>query len=176
MAQQVLIIVLSVIVLLIMGGTMLFFYFRALLHELDLDWQIVLDNLRLRLDKIPNLLETVRFFSPGESKIIEELAKLRSKSWPAEHGGKDKTSMETAVSANLKAVWALEKKYPDLARDTNFLALKTEFKEINAEIVGSLEFYNKRVKRYNGIVRFILFLPFSLLMRFPKMPLFSFEV
>ena len=175
MAQQLLIIVLSVLVLLVMGATLLFFYFRALQHELDLDWQIVLDNLRLRLDKIPNLLETVRAFAPGEAKKIDDLAKLRGNNWPLEDPGKEKASGELSISMNLKAVWSLSKKYPELARDTNFLALKTEFKEIILEIEKSVEFYNKRVGRYNGIVRFILFLPFSLLMRFPKMPLFAFS-
>lgn len=176
MGQQILIIVLSIVVLLLMGGTLLFFYFRSLRHELETDWLIVLDNLRLRLDKIPNLLETVRAFAPGETKLIDDLAKLRSASWPLENGDKEKVTKESAVSTGVKTAWALAKKYPEMARDTNFLALRTEFKELGIEIEKSVEFYNKRVRRYNSIVRFILFLPVSLLMRFPKIQLFAFEV
>lgn len=175
MTQQLIIIILSAVVLLIMAATLLFIYFRSLRHELLLNWQLVLDNLRLRLDKIPNLLETVRAFAPGEEKLIAELIRLRGTNWPAEDADKSKISAELAVSMKLKEVMALSKKYPEMGRDTNFMAMKTEFKEINAEIEKSVEFHNKRISRYNGIVGFFLFLPFSLLMRFPKMPAFVFE-
>jgi len=175
MNQQLIIIVLSAAVLLIMAATLLFIYFRSLRHELLLNWQLVLDNLRLRLDKIPTLLETVRAFAPGEEKLITELIKLRGADWPAEDADKTKISNELAVSMKLKEVLALSKKYPELGRDTNFMAMKTEFKEINAEIEKNVEFHNKRIARYNGIIRFFLFLPLSLLMGFPKMPAFVFE-
>ena len=159
-----------------MAGTFLFFYFRSLENELTREWEIVLDSLRLRLDKIPNLLETVRSLAAGQEKLVEELVKLRAASWPMEESGRTKVQNELVISEKLKAVWAMAGKFPDLARDTNFLALRTEFKEIGQEIENEVEAYNKRVRKHNKRVRFILFLPFSLLFRFKKAPVFEFEV
>jgi LemA protein len=175
MTDSIIIIVATVAVLLLMAGAFLYIYFRSIRHELDREWQVVLDDLRLRLDMIPNLIETIRQFAPQEKKAINELVKLRSECWPMEKADKLKVQKELAVTTRLRELRTLANKYPELSRDTNFLALGTEFKEVGGEIENSVENYNNRVRRYNRKVRFILFLPVSLLFGFPKMPVFEFE-
>lgn len=175
MTQPFLIAFFTVLILLIMGGTFLFFYLRSLRHELAEYWDTALDNLRLRLDKIPNLLETVRGLIVGQDKLIGELAELRSASWPMETASKDKVHKELIVSERLKAAWDLAQQFPELNRDTNFLALKMEFKDCAREIERALDAYNERVRHYNKAVRFLPWRPFVLLFRFSNLPIFEFE-
>ena len=165
----------TVIVLLLMAAAFLYIYFRSIRNDLKAQWDVVLDDLRMRLDKIPNLIETIRRFAPQETNAFDELIKLKSACWPMENSDKDKVLKELAVSSKLREVWALEKKYPEMSRDTNFLSLKMEFKDAGAEIDRTLDDYNNRVRKYNGKVRFFLFLPFSLLFGFPKVSIFEFE-
>jgi len=175
MIDSVIIIVATVAVLLLMAVSFLFIYFRSIRHELELEWHVVLANLRLRLDMIPNLLETVKQFAPQENKAVDELVKLRSDCWPMERADKSKVHKELSVSTRLRGIRALAKKYPELARDTNFLALGTDFRQVSAEIEKNVENYNNHVRKYNRKVRFILFMPISMLFGFPKMTVFEFE-
>jgi LemA protein len=175
MNDSVIIIVATAVVLLLMAAAFVYIWFRSIRHELENEWRVVLDDLRLRLDKIPNLIETVRRFAPEEKKAVAELIKLRCDSWPMEEADKFKVQKELLISARLKELWAIEKKQPELARDTNYLSLKTEFKESAAEIESAILNYNDRVRRYNRRVRFIFFLPLSLIFGFRKMPVFEFE-
>lgn len=175
MLQSFIIVILTAVILVLMAGAFLYIYFHGLRYELSQQWQLVLDNLRLRLDKIPNLIETVNIFVKGEEKLLSDFAKIRSSSWPMDKSGKNKVQKDMAITSNLHAVWSLAAKFPELARDTNFLALRTEFKEISGEIEKSIDIYNNEVRKYNKRVMFIIFLPFSLLFRFAKEPVFEFE-
>jgi len=175
MTDSIIMITGTVCVLLLMAAAFLFIYFRSLRNDLQAQWRIVLDNLRLRLDKIPNLIENVRRFAPSATNAATELIKLRSACWPLFNPDKEKVFKELAVSLKLKEIWALENKYPALSHDTNYLALKMEFRDVNGEIEKSLEEYNNRLRKYNSKVRFFLFLPFALIFGFTKLPIFEFE-
>lgn len=175
MTDSIITIVATAVVLLLMEMTFLYFYFRSIRHELQTEWLTVLDKLRLRLDKIPNLLETAGRHAPESATHAEKLIRLRSECWPMEKADKEMVHKELAVSSGLKEIWALGKKNTALARDTNFLSLKTEFKEIEGEIESFVDAYNNHVRKYNGKVRFILFLPVSMMFGFRKVPVFEFE-
>ncbi len=175
MSQQLLVVFFTFLVLLLMAGTFLYFYFRSLRHELNEQWETVLDSLRLRLDKIPNFLETVRGLTTGQDEKISELAALRSRCWPMNSAEKEKVLAELEISEKLRVLWELGRNFPELEKDTNFLALKSEFKEMNEEIEKAADSYNEEVRRYNRSARNIFFLPFAILFRFSGLPVFEFE-
>jgi len=175
MPQSILTAFFTLLILLLMAGTFLFFYFRGLLHEVNEKWDTVLDNLRLRLDKIPNLVETVRKLAPGQEELVSELITLREGSWPLAESGKNKVNRELEISEKLGNVWKLHGQFPELEKDTNYLSLKSEFKEISKEIENALEVYNDEVRVFNKSVGNIFMRPFAVLLKFSRLPVFEFE-
>jgi LemA protein len=175
MPQSILVAIFTFVILLLMAGTFLFFYFRGLLHEVHEKWELVLDNLRLRLDKIPNLVETVRALAPGQEELVAELARLRAGSWQMVESGGSKVNRELEISEKLNDVWNLHGQFPGLEKDTNYLALKNEFKEVSKEIEKVLEDYNGQVRAYNKSVGNLLMRPFAMIFRISRLPVFEFE-
>jgi|WetSurMetagenome_2_1015567.scaffolds.fasta_scaffold172968_2 hypothetical protein len=165
----------TLLILLLMSGILAFYYFRSVNSALEDDWQIVLDNLHLRLDKIPNLIETVKMFAPGQEKAVSEIVRLREESWPMRKADRAKVHKELAVSERLRAFFDLPGKFPELGKDTNFLSLRTEFKQLNAAIEKSADVYNDGVRKYNKMVELIFFRPLTLVFHFSGKPVFEYE-
>lgn len=175
MQSSILVAIFSVVVLLIMAGTFLFFYMRSIRADIYEYWRELLGKLRLRLDKIPNLIETVKRLQISQDQLLADLVNLRSESWKIAEANKQKVHKELEISNKLGIIWGLRSELPQLNQDTNFLALRMEFKQANKDIEGMLDTYNDRVRRYNKSRRNLFFLPFVLLFRFKKLPIFEFE-
>jgi LemA protein len=165
----------TLFILIIMGGILAFYYFYSAESELNDYWLTLLDDLHLRLDKIPNLLETVKALVPVQEDSINELIRLRGESWKLQKADRDKVYKELAVSEKLHSIFALAEQFPALEKDTNFLALKMEFKELNAGIEKSAEIYNERVRRYNKMADMIFLRPLLLIFRFSRRAIFEYE-
>ncbi len=165
----------TILILLLMGGILAFYYFRSITTELRDEWETVLDNLNLRLDKIPNLLETVRNLVPNQEKIIAEIIRLRGESRATTEAGADKVQKELSISQKLRTLVDLGRKEPRLNKDINFLALKTELKQLDAEIEKTAAIYNERVRGYNKTSKLIFMRPIALIFRFPPKPVFEYE-
>jgi LemA protein len=135
----------------------------------------LLKRMRKRLDKIPNLIETVRSRSSGQDQLINELINLRSSTWLMNKPTKNNVQNQLKITEDIHRIWSLTKQFPELNRETNFLALKMEFKQIGDEIEKHLDAYNKKVRKYNKITGFIFFLPLIFAFRLGKMYIFEFE-
>jgi LemA protein len=175
MLQSLLIAFSTLIILLLMAGVLVFYYLHSLQHELKEYWDEVLDDLRFRLDKIPNLIETVKIFTSDQDKLISETVALRAESWQLQFPDRQKVYKELAVSEKIKALFGLQKQYPDLNKDTNFLSLKTEFKELSIQTEKSSEKYNDMVRSHNKAADALILKPFMLLFRFARKPIFEYE-
>jgi hypothetical protein len=158
-----------------MAGTFAYFYFRSLTAELNDYWLLVLDDLHLRLDKIPNLLETVKSLTSSQDKLISRIIDLRAKSRPMEKADAAKVGEELAISEHLRAIWNLPGQFPELNRDTNFLAIKNEFKELDEEIEKSSDEYNERVRKYNNKAGLFFLQPVAAVFRFGRKTIFEYE-
>jgi hypothetical protein len=166
---------LTIVFLIIFGAIFMFFYFRSIKSEIEEYWAVVLQKLRLRLDKIPGLIETVRNLQGIDMPKINALIKMRSAGWPMKDSGKQKIVSELNITREIHWIWELEGKYPELKKDTNYLALKIEFKELGAEIEKMLEGYNAKVRHYNKLRGFFLLWPFMVILKYGKIPVFEFE-
>ena len=168
-------ILLTVLVLLVIVAVFAYFYVATLRTEIAEIWRVLLAGLRLRLDKIPNLVETVVAFVPDRRASLLELADLRSSTWPMLTADKKNVQNELEISAQLNQVWQQGGAIEALATDTNFLALKMEFKKIGAELEDVAGKYNERVRGYNGVLGNAIMAPFGALFRFKKLPIFEVE-
>jgi hypothetical protein len=166
MTESLIVTIVTVVVLVLVLLTFVYFYFRAIREDVMNYWLLLVDKLRVRLDKIPNLIETVRRHVEGKEDLLLELAKARTETWPI---------AELEVTGILHQAWGIAKEHEVLAKNTNFLSLKMEFKEINKEIEDMGEIYNHKIRKFNGKVGFILWRPMLRLMGFKKLPIFEFE-
>ena len=175
MSNQLLIAILSIAVLIIFGAVFLFFYFKGIKSEIEEYWLAVLSKLRRRLDKIPGLIETVRAIPGIDQAQLKQLIMMRSSGWQIIDPDKNKIHSELNISQKIHWIWELGKQYPELNKNTTYLSLREEFKEIGKEIEVMLEVYNKKVRRYNSLRNFILLRPFLFFLHYRKMLAFEFE-
>lgn len=153
----------------------IYLYFWMMRDDVRKFWRDLNDLLKVRLDKIPNLLVTISALTEGQEDYIKSLIKLRAESWPMKRANKEKVYVELEISEMLRLSWALADEFGALKHDINFLSLRTEFKDIGGEIENLAEEYNKRVRYYNRIIDFIVLKPILRLMRFGRLPIFEFE-
>lgn len=173
MSNSILIIVSSLIVLLLIAATFAFFYLKTVRQEINEYWLLLLERLHLRLDKIPNLIETVRKFKADESMKV--LIDLRAKIWPVYEADKIQVQSQLEITEKLQKLWHLSKQIPELGKDTNFLALKMEFRQTGSDIENVSEKYNQKIRSYNHKIGFILLAPFAIIFGFKRLPIFEFE-
>lgn len=174
MSEHVIVIMVSVLLLAGLALIFIYFLFKSFRLEVDEYYQLLLQKMGVRLDKIPNLIETVRSHLSGHTELLVNLVKVREETWPVTKA-KERVHAELEVSDLIHKIWALTKESHELEHDTNFLELKMEFKEISAEIEEMTEYYNGKVRNYNKIAGFFMLAPVLGLMRFGKMHIFEFE-
>ena len=111
-------------------------------------WSGIGTFLQQRNDMIPNLVETVKGYAIHESKTLEKVISLRSRSMAA------KTPSEQMEAGNemnraLLDFFAVAEQYPDLKANANFLSLQNDLKEMETKINQSRRYYNGTVRDYN---------------------------
>lgn len=174
MSEQVAVVIVSIILLAGLALIFIYFLFKSFRADCEEYYQLLLQKLGVRLDKIPNLVETVRHHLSGHEQLLADLVALRANTWPLSNV-KKRVHAELDVSGLVHKVWGLAAESRELERDTNFLALKMEFKEISKELEKMSEFYNQKVRNYNKIAGVFPLAPVLKLMRFGRMNIFEFE-
>lgn len=111
-------------------------------------------QLKLRLDLVPNLVETVKGYAAHESDVLGKVTEARAS---AMRGGSlaERTTAENALSGALMNLMAVAENYPQLRANENFMSLQTELADIENKIAAARRFYNGAVNEYNtGIEQF----------------------
>lgn len=173
--NQLVLIVLSLLILLFLGAIFLFFYMRGLRSDVMAAWFDVLERLNVRLDKMPNLIETLRRLTQGQDDLFQAMIELRSRTWLLDQPDKERVYAELEVVGKFHETWELAKKFDDLNKDTNFLEVRTEVKEVSTEIDQLTTVYNTKARRYNKSRDFALFKPLALALGFKRIPVLEFE-
>ena len=173
--NQLVLIILSLLVLLFIGAVFLFFYMRGLRSDVMTAWIDVLERLNVRLDKMPNLIETLRRLSQGEDALFRSMIELRARTWLLDQPDKERVHAELEVAGKFHECWALAQKFDVLNKDTNFLEVRTEVKEVTNEVDQKTIVYNNKARRYNHSREFFLFKPLVLLLGFKRIPILEFE-
>ena len=175
MSQSWIIGIFSFIVLVAIAVLFLYLNVKGLHDEAIGYWRQILDKLRLRDDMVPNLVETIRHHVKNQEKLIDEMAMLRSKSWPMEKPNAQKVDVELNLTEALHSVWNLVQHYSTLNTDTNFLSLKTDFQVIGKEIDEMADVYNDKIRGYNNRIEIVFLKPLFQVLGLKKAPIFEFE-
>ena len=99
-----------------------------------------------RYDLIPNLIEVVKKYTKHESKVLENVTKLRSGAMGTQEITPEKLAQENMISGTLKSIFALSENYPDLKADSQFLNLQNQWQEIEDRLQAARRWYNSAVK------------------------------
>jgi LemA protein len=98
-----------------------------------------------RFELIPNLVETVKGYMLHEEKVLESLTEKRSVYLQNKDLGVGKD-----LNENMKSVFAIAEKYPELKASENFLDLQKALKETESDIEAARRLYNSDVTMFNN--------------------------
>ena len=100
--------------------------------------------LNQRFDLIPNLVECVKGYAKHESKIFEDVAKLRTTY-------NETKNLEDASKLNntLNSILAIAENYPELKASEQFLNLQRNLVKIESQLQAARRIYNNDVTTYN---------------------------
>jgi LemA protein len=114
-------------------------------------WSGIDVQLKRRYDLIPNLVESVKGYSLHERKLFEDIANIRSQAMSSQ-GVIEKGQAETALTQQLRSLFAVSERYPDLKANQNFLELQKNLSAIEDEIQLARRYYNGTVRDFNILV------------------------
>lgn len=109
-------------------------------------------QLKLRLDLVPNLVETVKGYAGHEKSLLEEVTKARASVLGA-GSLNDRIAAEGALGGAIGNLFAVAENYPELKADANFRQLQMELTDIENKIAAARRFFNNATSEYNTAVQ-----------------------
>jgi LemA protein len=109
-------------------------------------------QLKLRLDLVPNLVETVKGYASHEKGLLEEITRARASVLGASSLN-DRISAEGALGGAIGNLFAVAENYPQLKADANFRQLQNELSDIENKIAAARRFFNNATSEYNTAVQ-----------------------
>lgn len=100
--------------------------------------------LNQRFDLIPNLVECVKGYAKHESKVFEEIAKLRTT-----YNETKKLDDASKLNSTLNSILAIGESYPELKASEQFLNLQRNLVKIESQLQAARRIYNNDVTNYN---------------------------
>ena len=108
--------------------------------------------LKKRWDLIPNLVESVKGYAKHEKNSLEEITKLRNKTYD-KMSNDEKIKANEQLTGNINKIMAIAESYPDLKASENFINLSKELSNVEDEIANSRKYYNAVVRIFNNKVQ-----------------------
>jgi len=102
-----------------------------------------------RYDLIPNLVSACEKYMGYESSVLKEITAIRTKFLNST--GDDRIKLEHEVARQLKSVFAVSERYPDLRASASFEMLMRSLNEVEEQISASRRAYNATVMDYNNL-------------------------
>jgi LemA protein len=114
-------------------------------------WADIDVQLKRRHDLVANLVETVRGYATHERTTLEAVVRARTAAEEARGSGSARAAgaAETALTAQIRQLFALAEAYPDLKANQNFLELQRSLETLETEIQNARRYYNAVVRDYN---------------------------
>lgn len=111
-------------------------------------------QLKKRYDLIPNLLQTAAKFMEHETKLLEDITRLRTEAMRASFSDNPEQTAraETELSAKLKEFNLSVENYPDLKSNQTMLQAMEGMKDAEEHIAAARRFYNAAVNDLNNAV------------------------
>ena len=115
-------------------------------------WSGIDVQLKRRHDLIPNLVATVKGYARHEEGVLTKVTELRNSAVNAKGTG-EKIALETALTQQLRQLFALAEAYPDLKANQNFLDLQNRLSEIEEHLQLARRYYNGTARDMNILVQ-----------------------
>ncbi len=112
----------------------------------DIDTQ-----LQLRFNLIPNLIETIKWYTNHEQSTLLAVTTARSLYGYA-HTADEKIEASNMLTWALKSIFALSESYPELKSNTNFLQLQSELSDIENKLAAARRFFNSATNEFNTYI------------------------
>jgi len=172
---NILIVVTAVLLILVMWIIVGVRHLRHMKESTKDGWEELDEKLRHRHDLVPNLVETIRVFNDQQERLLGKLIKQRSEAAREYSASGKKIEKEHDLSSTIDQVIDLGRIYKDLSLDTNFLEIRREIDDLEAEIEKESEKFNKVVRGYNKATKSVALRPLSALLKLKPENIFEFE-
>jgi len=116
-------------------------------------WSNVDTELKRRYDLIPNLVETVKGYAAHERGVLEAVVRARTAAIASTGSPASQARDENELVRQMRSLWAVVERYPDLKANENFLALQHELTNTEDRIQAARRFYNGNVRVLNVLVQ-----------------------
>lgn len=104
--------------------------------------------LKKRWDLVPNLIEIVKNYAKHEKSLLEEITKLRTKSY-GELTEAEKLETNTQLGRQLSKIVAVAENYPDLKANQSYMLLMQQMTAVEEDIANARKYYNGTVREFN---------------------------
>jgi LemA protein len=141
----------------ILCGVLILWYFLAYnslvgaRNAVDQSWSHVEVELQRRLDLIGNLVEVVKGYAKHESETFQQVAALRSQSYPFPDAAAA-NNISPQLNRSVGQLIALAEDYPQLLADKSFLNLQHELSDTENRIAERRHAYNQTVNKYLNLI------------------------
>jgi LemA protein len=112
-------------------------------------WHNIDTELQRRYDLIPNLVETVRGYAAHEQRVLEQVTAARATAVASTGPPATQEGPERALVGELRGLFAVVERYPDLKASEHFLALQHELVDTEDRIQVARRIYNANVRALN---------------------------
>lgn len=150
-------------------------YLREAKLRLEDEWRSIMSGLNKRHDLMPNLVETVRMYTPNQEEILTELINVRQRAMRLSQLNAEKIEVEHKLSQLVNRVIDFGRTMEDLSLDTNFLELRKETADLEESVVSHTEHYNQMVRAYNHLLEKFWLAPWAKLLGYKPQNIFEIE-
>lgn len=151
-------------------------HLKGLKIRISEEWEIVGEGLRKRHDMLPNLIETVRRFSPDQESMLQKMINERTLASREYGASGKKIEYEHDLSKRIDKVFDLGRSFQELSKDTNFLELRKKIDDLEINIEEKTKIFNKMVRYYNRHRKNLLLLPLAAVWGFKPENIFEVEI
>jgi LemA protein len=111
-------------------------------------WSDIDVQLKRRHDLIPKLVDAVRAYASYESRLVEEMTRLRADAERTEDPS-EKGRLEGELSGRVRSLVAVAEAYPELKASAQYLELLRQLTEVENHIQYARRYYNGAVRNLN---------------------------
>ena len=104
--------------------------------------------LKKRWDLVPNLIEIVKNYAKHEKTLLEDVTKLRTKSYN-ELSDAQKLETNVKLGQQLSRIVAVAENYPDLKANQSYMLLMQQVSAVEEDIAAARKYYNGTVREFN---------------------------
>jgi LemA protein len=104
--------------------------------------------LKKRWDLVPNLIEIVKNYAKHEKTLLEDITKLRTKSY-GELTEAEKLETNAELGKQLSKIVAVAENYPDLKANQSYMLLMQQMSAVEDDIAEARKYYNGTVRELN---------------------------